>query len=165
VWYYYILGFFANADKATNDLVKFVDSNELLSDYGGNGPSYDDVLASQQIELGDGCTRFIVEHMIVNKKESNFKFKVQKDEKVHSIVVYTKSDYHADFSVKKGTQTVIKTTKVCRDVKTGQGKSNHYSVELVVPATSPMTEGEYSVVAHGSQSKDHYLVAISLCPK
>mmetsp|Transcript_41487 Transcript_41487/g.99396 ORF Transcript_41487/g.99396 Transcript_41487/m.99396 type:complete len:573 (+) Transcript_41487:105-1823(+) len=172
------IGFFSNADKATQDLEKFVDSEELLSDYGGRGPSYMDVLAAQQKELGNGCTRFIVKHMVVTKRDCEFQFAVNQDEKIYSVVVYTKSDHSTDFTVVKGSgnkngskSTVVESTTVGRDTKTGQGKSNHYSVELTLGGSNAktkqeLTAGQYTIVAkHGSHSgKDHFLVAISLCP-
>ena len=172
------LGFFSNADKATQDLEKFVESDELLNDYGGKGPSYMDVLAAQQKELGNGCTRFIVEHMVVTKRDCKFQFAVNQDEKIFSIIVYTKSDHSADFTVVKDSgssnsskSAVVESTTVGRDTKTGQGKSNHYSVELFLygsrsKTNQELTTGQYTIIGkHGSHSgKDHFLVAISLCP-
>ena len=155
-----------------------MESDELLNDYGGKGPSYMDVLAAQQKELGNGCTRFIVEHMVVTKRDCEFQFAVNQDEKIFSIVVYTKSDHSAVFTVVKDNgsnnlsqSTVVESTTVGRDTKTGQGKSNHYSVELNLcesksKANQALTTGQYTIIGkHGSHpGKDHFLIAISLCP-
>jgi len=35
---------------ATEDLLKFVDADKLLSTYGGNGPSFEDVMKDRQAE-------------------------------------------------------------------------------------------------------------------
>lgn len=107
---------------------------------------------------------------MVTKRESQFDFVVNNDEKIHSIVVYTKSDYPAEFYVKKKTgsshATVIESTNVGRETKTGQGKSNHYRVELnLTTCEELLTGGQYFVFANGSRSvKDHFLVAVSLSP-
>jgi hypothetical protein len=150
------IGFFSNPAKAIKDLLQFVDSSELLTEYGGTGPSFEEVLAAQQRELGS-CSRYIVQYMCVTQKESKFDFDLAKNERVVSIVVYSKAEVSTDFSLRKGSTSLGKPT--C--VKRGTHPKVHFSVAIELPDL-PLGPATYTIAAGGS-SKGNYVVAISVC--
>jgi hypothetical protein len=150
------IGFFANPAKAKQDLLQFIDSRELLSEYGGTGTSFEEVVAAQQKEFGS-CSRYIVHHMYVTNKESNVAFDLTKDERVDSIVVYSKAEKDAHFSLKKGDAVISKATSV----KRGEHDKLHFSVAIEMQ-DSLVGPDTYMVAAQGS-AKEHYVVAIGVC--
>lgn len=150
------IGFFSNPTKAKQDLLRFINGNELLAEYGGTGPTFEEVLASQQKELGS-CSRYIVQYMYVTDKESQFEFNLEKDERMDSVVVYSKAEDSANFTLKTRTTHLGKPT--C--VKRGSSSNVHYSVAMSVP-NLPCGPGTYTVEAKG-RTKGHYVVAISIC--
>jgi hypothetical protein len=149
------IGFFSNPTKANNDMLQFVDSNELLSEYGGTGPTFEEVLAFQQRELGN-CSRYIVQHMYVTQKESKFEFNLTKDERVDSMVIYSKADQSTNIILRQGTTNLGEAT--C--VKTGPSSKVHYSVVMAIPDLI-CGPGAYTVAAIGS-AKGNYVVAINI---
>jgi hypothetical protein len=150
------IGFFSRVNKAKEDLLRFVDSEELLSDYGGTGPSFDDALKLRQAELGS-CSRYIVETMTVSSKESSFTFELAGNEKVSFIRVFSKGKSGSDISVQKEDQSVVvRPTRV--EMK--DRDSTHYSAELD-SSKIQAGPGAFKVVARGS-AKEYYLVAIGV---
>jgi hypothetical protein len=149
-------GFFSNKDKATQDLLSFVDTNELLSDYGGTGPSFAEVQFQRQQEVSSHH-RYIVETMTVSKRETDFNFKIDKTERIHSITLYTKTDYGAAFSVTAEKKTVVDQ----QEVKPQPGRSKtHYKVQLGT-AELPTGPAEFVLTARGA-GKANYLVAVAV---
>jgi hypothetical protein len=160
------IGFFANANKAKVDLLRYVDSHALLSDYGGTGPSFYEEFATRQAEMGSTHSRYIVELVTVSKKGSpEFSFALQGKESISSIVIYSKSDVGTEFSLKNmsRSEVVIPPTLVSR--KTSGVTSTHYSVSLLKSGDShnvPSGPGKFAIHAEGTKDKVNFLVAVSL---
>jgi hypothetical protein len=166
-------GFFSNFSKAKEDLLSYIDADELLSDYGGTGPSFQTVLESRQEEF-DGHVRYVVEIMKPNSKGTSFDFTINEQERIHSVVVYSKAAGEgATFAVtKEGNQKMIvgDATVVNRSKNSGCDTRKHYSVALNLSNTnnnaSPTSRnfGNYTIEAKSSKkySGDPYLVAIAV---
>jgi len=180
------IGFFSYESTATDDLLEYVNSGELLSNYGGSGPSFEDVLQTRQIEYenmkkknnnnnntNNNFTRFIVETMIVGTwSESKFIFDMKSNEKATSIIIYSKGDNGAEFTVSKSdsdnkNKVILKTTNVSRKNDDGNDKM-HYSATIFndddnnkSTSTSIVGPGTFSVVAKGSV-REYYLVTINV---
>mmetsp|Transcript_49543 Transcript_49543/g.53463 ORF Transcript_49543/g.53463 Transcript_49543/m.53463 type:complete len:583 (+) Transcript_49543:54-1802(+) len=177
------IGFFSYEKTATDDLLGYVNSEELLSNYGGSGPSFEDVLQSRQIEYenmkkkkknsnnnsDNNFTRVIVETMNVGTwSESKFIFDLKSNEKVRSIIIYSKGDNGADFTVSSNKNKIIgKKTNVSRTNDDGGNDKMHYSATIFnddndkSASTSIVGPGTFSVVAKGS-AKEYYLVTINV---
>jgi hypothetical protein len=154
------IGFFAWENRAKQDLLNFVDSDELLSDYGGTGPSFQEVLKERQAEAGS-CSRWIVECVTTTShRDSHFSFELSPQESVSSIMVYSKGNHGAQVTVmhqNDGT-VVIPTTTVKR--KDGTADS-HYSVILDSSKFQDTGTGPIQVQVDGV-AKEHYLFAIGV---
>jgi hypothetical protein len=96
------IGFFSTIEKAKTDFLEHIESNELLSDYGGTNYSYNDMLAKRQYELSHNpgiVTRYIVELMCMTGGGMDFDFNLQNNEKFDSIVIYSRSNYGCEFAI------------------------------------------------------------------
>lgn len=156
-------GFFSKFEAAKKDLLQNIDSKELLSDYGGTGPSFDHVFATRQREVGSHG-RYVVELMSVSTSDiTSITFELHHGEVVQSITVYTKSDKGAEFSICSSEgQEYVGETMVSRS-EVGGGK-RHYSVQLFCATTSdlPMKgPGTITVTAKGT-AKDNFLLAVAI---
>ena len=115
------IGFFSTIAKAKTDFLEHLHTKELLSDYGGSGRSYQEVLQQRQQEVAHKETigRYIVELMCIvntnpggsgfmmNNTNTNtghgmtYDFTIQEKEQVDSIVIYTRSNHGCEFSISK----------------------------------------------------------------
>ena len=153
------VGFFSRLTKAKEDMVKFIDSDEIIADYGGGGKMFQDLLAERQKEY-NGFRHLVSKHIYVNKKEVKFDFSLKKTQKIHSMVVYTKSDNSSVFTVKQGAKTFTGPMTVRRGE---DNKKLHYSVELPVSNKFVDASGTFTVfVKSENQTKDHYLVVVNV---
>jgi len=180
------IGFFSYESKAKDDLLTYVDEDELLSNYGGNGPSFEDVMQRRQIEYenhknrksSSSTKRLIIETMMTygSYRDSTFMFKLENDEMVSSIVIYSKGDSGADFTVKQeGNKrneaiVIVETTDVSRSTETDK---LHYSAKIfeesnsinnkpkIAGVSSTATSGKFTISAKGKGSgTEYYLVTI-----
>jgi hypothetical protein len=152
------VGFFSRQSKAQEDLLNLVDENDLISDYGGKGPSFDDVLSMRQKDYGLH-DRYVVKKLTITSKESDFSINLAEGEKIVSILVFSKGDNGAKVCVKKPDGTIlIEPTIVKR--KDGVDKKAHHSAELDT-SKLPAGPGSMKVEATGSH-KEHYLVAVCI---
>lgn len=172
------IGFFSYESTAKDDLLTYVDSDELLSNYGGDGPSFEEVLQSRQVEYekkskNNNTTtttttiRLIVETMTVGTwSESKFTFDLKSNEMVASIIIYSKGDNGSEFTVLNNdgnNDVLVEETNVSR--KEGSDKM-HYSAKIFNEndndsSTSIVGPGKISVVAKGSV-KEYYLVTVNV---
>ena len=158
------IGFFSYESYAKDDLLTFVDSKELLSTYGGDGPSFEEVLEIRQATYeNNSTTRLIVETMTTFPRyESKFNFNLKSNEKVSSINIYSKADNGADFIVSSGKVVLVETTNVSRKE---ESEKMHYSVNIFNddsdsdPNIAISGPGKFEIVAKGSV-KEYYLVTI-----
>ncbi|KAL3937725.1 MAG: hypothetical protein SGARI_002007 [Bacillariaceae sp.] len=151
------IGFFSWESSAKKDLLQFVDSGELLSDFGGTARSFDETLEKRQAESGE-CARYIVQCIATGTRNPNFTFDLKKGEKVAAVDVYSKGDTGAKVSVKtKDGKTVVEPTLVKRPDSSADA---HYSACLDESKFEP-GPGSFVVEADGV-AKEHYLVAISV---
>ena len=151
------IGFFSWESKAKQDLLHFVDSEELLSDFGGSGPSFSETLAKRQAASGE-FSRYIVECIATGQRNPHFSFELSTNEKVKAIDVYSKGDTGADLLIKKDGDVVLGPSNVRR--KDGPDGS-HYSYSLDASQVEGLGHGSFQVEA-SCQAKEFYLVAISV---
>mmetsp|Transcript_55671 Transcript_55671/g.134938 ORF Transcript_55671/g.134938 Transcript_55671/m.134938 type:complete len:632 (+) Transcript_55671:138-2033(+) len=156
------VGFFSRLTKAKEDMVQFIDSDEIIADYGGGGETFQDLLTQRQKEYS-GFRHLVSKHICVNKTEVKFDFLLTKTQTIHSIVVYTKSDNCSAFTVKQGTKIVVGPTAVRRSE---DSKKRHYNVDLPVSNNCVGTSGTFTVSAKSEhKTKDHYLVVVNVTEK
>jgi hypothetical protein len=150
------IGFFSWESKAKQDLLHFVDSEELLSDFGGTGKSFNETLAERQAENGT-CSRYIVECIATGQRNPHFSFELSENETVQAIDVYSKGDAGAQISVKiLDGKTVVEPCVVRR--KRG-AEGTHYAASLDTSKFREQGPGTFCVEALSS-AKEFYLVAI-----
>mmetsp|Transcript_2828 Transcript_2828/g.6303 ORF Transcript_2828/g.6303 Transcript_2828/m.6303 type:complete len:545 (+) Transcript_2828:139-1773(+) len=157
------IGFFSNVNKAAKDLLNFVDADELLSTYGGNANSFEDVTSARQAEYSDEKenSRFITETLTVTRYDAKVFVHLKVNEKVSSIKIYSKGDNGAEFRVISDSDgsVLVEPTMVRREE--GNDKK-HYSAELDSSKIPSGSDGKFTVVANGS-AKEFYLVTIHIC--
>lgn len=160
------IGFFSRESRATQDLLGCVDADDLLSDYGGSGPSFEDVLKQRQAEVGD-CDRWIVKCITTTVRNPTYTFELTSREKVSFGKVFSKGDSGCDSgcsvtvtAISDGA-VVIPSTKIKRQDDAAASTGSHYSVPL---DTSKLQGGrQYQVEARGTV-KENYLIVIGVNP-
>ncbi|KAG7337164.1 CRAL/TRIO domain containing protein [Nitzschia inconspicua] len=153
------IGFFAWESRAKQDLLNFVDSNELLSDYGGTGPAFDDVLRSRQAEVGS-CSRWIVECLIATTgHKSSITLELSSNESASFFKVFSKGDNgaHVTVTAERNGSILIPSTPVKRD--SNGPKGGHYSVTL--DGSKLKGTNRFKIEVKGSV-KEYYLVVIGV---
>jgi CRAL/TRIO domain len=155
------IGFFSNASKAKKDILQYVPSEQLLSDYGGQGPSFQQSLETRQQEYGEHF-RYVVKTVSLSLIESNFSFELLKGEQIADVTVYSQSDGEARFAFKKNETTIGEPVSVSR--KASGSDRNHYSVNIAgLPFPSgPSTFAVHSKLADGAVVAGSFVVAISI---
>ena len=185
------IGFFSTVAKAKKDFLDHIDSEKLLSDYGGTGPSFDDVLKERQKQYAhkEGISRYIVELLSMNGREQDFSFEIaHEDEQVDSIVVYSRSDNGCEMSVEAGKNNLtfmdykpvnrsVATTIASKDAPTNgnnNGKDidkafNNYAVEIATSDDfaneNASSDGAFRIQTKNSTKGDYFLIAISIASK
>mmetsp|Transcript_9844 Transcript_9844/g.23981 ORF Transcript_9844/g.23981 Transcript_9844/m.23981 type:complete len:382 (+) Transcript_9844:1-1146(+) len=174
------VGFFSTVPKAKTDFLQHIESKELLSDYGGTGKSFDEVFAERQRELAHkkAVVRYVVELLNMNGLQLGFEFELSGDERVDSIVVYSRSDNMCEISVVDGrSKPIVDYTNVSRQHATSKAKSpldasdsdtshNNYAVEIATPQTfADDAQGPFYVNTKGGKKGDYFLVAVSIARK
>mmetsp|Transcript_5183 Transcript_5183/g.11497 ORF Transcript_5183/g.11497 Transcript_5183/m.11497 type:complete len:567 (-) Transcript_5183:1541-3241(-) len=172
------IGFFSTNAKAKSDFMKHIDSNELLSNYGGAGESFEEILAKRQKELAhkEGIVRYVVKHLAMNGKQLGFGFDLSSDETVDSIVVYSRSDNMCKISVADSEgNCVVEGTAVHRKQATnranfrkedGYQSRNNYALEIAsYKDFAKVPAGSFVVNTTKGKRGDHFLVAVSIAEK
>ncbi|KAG7339170.1 CRAL-TRIO domain containing protein [Nitzschia inconspicua] len=152
------IGFFAREARAKQDLLSFVDSNELLSDYGGTGPAFDDVLISRQAEVG-ACSRWVIECLTTTGHNSSITLELSSNEFASFFKVFSKGDNGAYVTVtaERDGSVVIPSTPVKRE--SDGPKGGHYSVTL--DGSKLRGPDLFKIEVKGS-AKEHYLVVVGV---
>jgi len=179
------VGFFSTVDKAKTDFFQHLHSSELLSEYGGTGRSFEDVLAQRQRELSHKpgvVVRYVVELVRITggwgQPPPGFEFAVSNDdETVDSIVVYSRSDNSCELSVvdTKQSSSIVDSKTVSREEATSKASSdendiphNNYAVEIAASelfaaaADAGSSTRTFSVSATNGTKGDTFLVMISI---
>ncbi|KAL3921794.1 MAG: hypothetical protein SGARI_006595, partial [Bacillariaceae sp.] len=152
------IGFFSNANKAKKDLLQYVEPDQLLSDYGGDGMSFGELLKARQEEFGEHG-RYVVECMIISKKESNFSFALANNETIVDLTIYSKNDDGAVITLKNDGQVVAGPTKVDRNAAKSDKSKAHYSIAIPVERTGSGTLSVHGTLQDGSGSAGNFLLA------
>lgn len=156
------IGFFSNVARAKNDFLEYVEADELLSTYGGTGPSFEEVMAMRQAECCDEYkqSRFVTKTLCVSRYETKMKFELKANEKISSIKVYSKGDNGATFHVEshRDDTVFVEPTTVSRSE--GSDKL-HYSVELDSSKIPSGKDGSFIIKATGP-AKEFFLVTIHI---
>ena len=170
------IGFFTTIAKAKRDFFQHIDSDQLCSNYGGTGMSFDELIAQRQREYAhkEGVVRYVVELMYMTGRSLEFAFDLASIEKVDSIVVYSRSKNKCEMSVvdSKGMSVVENKTVSKRqatsinpgaDVSEKASTHNNYAVEIATSEDfASDSKGTFSVKAKGGTRGDYFLVAISI---
>lgn len=174
------IGFFSSTAKAKTNFSEHIDSDELLSDYGGTGQSFDDIMASRQRELAhkEGVVRYVVETLTMNGSQIGFDFDISNDERVDSIVVYSRSNNMCEISVVDGkSNNVVAYRDVSREQATSKASEladapddstshNNYAVEIATSETfAADAAGPFFINTKGGTKGDYFLVAVSIADK
>jgi hypothetical protein len=171
------IGFFSTIPKAKKDFLEYIDSDELLSTYGGTGKSFDDAFAARQQELAhkEGVVRYVVELLAMTGRQAGFNFDLSSDEMVDSIVVYSRSDNMCSVSIVDGkSNSIVETKNISRNQATSKGSDspnndishNNYAVEIATSKDfAADSKGPFSINTKGGTKGDYFLVAISIAEK
>ena len=146
---------YTNEKKGKQRLLELVDKNDLLSDYGGTGPSFDEL--AQKCGNESGASRQTSELMNLNGKLQTI-VELTKNEKV-SVSVYTSSEGEVSLLQDK---KVIKTVEVTRPE--GDSSSSPFCTKIIAEEAGP---GKLSVTAKSgptSNSADYILVYAEVFP-
>lgn len=147
---------FSNEKKGNKSISEQINENELLSDYGGKGPSFDEVLQQQR---KDGTSRQIVEQFFIAPHgDEECEFVLSSAEKA-TVVVFTRSEEGVHFSVLKSQETITKT-----QVKSNEEENEHppYSREIASGIKGP---GSVRVVVKSSSAtRQCFLVVVKIYP-
>lgn len=149
---------FSNERKGKARLLELISKEELLSNYGGKAPSFDET--AQEKQLGsNSCARQVVELMSIKPQyQANWNggFELTADEQA-TVRVFTRSSAGANISILKGNKETVKTFEV-RNPAEG---SKPYSVEVASNMKGP---GTFSIVATSmsSSTTDHFLVFVQV---
>lgn len=139
---------YTNEKKGKQRLLELVDKKELLSDYGGNGPLFDELANKYGSE--SGATRQTAELMTMNG-ETRTVAKLFKNEKA-SVSVYTRSEGEVSLLRSKD---VIKTVQVQRP---DGDASLPFCTEIASDESGP---GKLDVTVKATSS-DHILVYVEV---
>ncbi|VEU34199.1 unnamed protein product [Pseudo-nitzschia multistriata] len=168
------IGFFSTIAKATSDFLKYIESEDLLSTYGGTGESFEEILAKRQKELThkEGIARYVVKQLTTAGNEICFGFDLSEEETVDSIVVYSRSDNVCEISVVDSNgNEVVKETEVRRENATNSNTAedisrNNYAMEIATSEDFAQTPaGSFVVNTKSGKKGDHYLVAVTVAEK
>ena len=88
------IGFFSTTDQAKKDLVRYIDEDQLLSDYGGTSVSFD-VALERQMKRHGSYDRYIIERVDTSDNISKKNYRLPaiqlEDGESADVMVYTQS--------------------------------------------------------------------------
>ena len=146
---------YTNEQKGIQRLHELIDKNELLSDYDGTGPSFDEL--AQECGSESGATRQAAKLMTMNGTSQTV-VSLSKDEKA-SVSVYTKSE---------GKVTLLRDANVIKtvEVKRPNGDSSSpFCTEITFREAREGGPGKLNVTAMAgasSNSSDYLLVFVEV---
>jgi len=144
---------FTNEKKGNQRLLELVDKSELLSDYGGDGSSFDEL--AHEAENTSGSARQIAELLTPSSKAVPVA-ELSSSEKA-TVRVYTRS-------TSGGSITLLKNGDVVEEVKlksSGEASSEPYCSDIVTGESGP---GKLQVKVDTSSSAGYFLVHIEVFP-
>lgn len=147
---------FSNEQQGLNWMYDKIDKDQIISDYGGKGPSFSAVM---QAAGGDIISkRRIVELLSLNRGSSKSKYFELSDDETAEFTVYTRSLYGCRIKVLKD-GGVVKEADVNRGASENVGDSEPYRVNIASALKGP---GEYKFVveckASDGNDRDHFLM-------
>ena len=146
---------FSNEKDGINWMHDRIDKSELMSDYGGEGDSFDTVLNQQN--AGSSAKRQIVKlFSITQKTNSEMTFSLKDDEKAN-FMVYTRSAIGVTFELTKG-GLKVKAAEVEGSKTLGPEGS---PVPIQVPIFDNIQgPGQFVIKSKGKAAQlDHFVVA------
>jgi len=144
---------FSNKQQGHQWLAERIDSSELLSDYGGTGPSFADV---QTESAGTGAKRQVVKLFAGSAKET-LDVSLAQDENVE-LTVYTRSKLGGDFSLSKG-KVVIGSVHV---KPPNNGTTDGAYVVRLFPDETIQGPAKFSISCKAKTGQDYFVVAGSV---
>ena len=157
------IAIYSNESKAMKHILEHVAKDELLSNFGGSGPSFDDVLQRFASEEGTGCTRQIVQRFFLQHSGiMQYEFDLTSTEKA-SVIVFTRSEKGALFTLSNFKETIRK-VDIKRDdnndiLETETNKP--YSAIITHDAKGP-GHFEVSALSNNNIHKEYFLVQIRI---
>jgi hypothetical protein len=141
---------YSNETKGLTCISEQVSQTELLSDYGGNGPSFDAILQELRPE---GTSRQVVERFFLDPHGTHeHKFTLSSTEKA-AVDIYTRSIAGASFTLSKSQETVAQV-----NVKQNEeGNIEPYSRVLASDLKGP---GNVTVAATSNSDSNEYFIVI-----
>lgn len=139
---------FSKEQDGINWMLERIDKSELLSDYGGDGDSFEEVLNKQ---TEGGCAkRQVVKRIAISQwTKDKVHFELDWNEGAR-FKAYTRSTSDAEFELfKDGTNTLLKA-----EVK-GSPNQKPFSVDLFANVKGP---GSFTIKASGKSSSTEYFV-------
>uniref|UniRef100_A0A7S4ILK2 CRAL-TRIO domain-containing protein n=1 Tax=Odontella aurita TaxID=265563 RepID=A0A7S4ILK2_9STRA len=153
------ISIFADRKKGRQWLLDNVEESELLSDYGGSGPSFDEVMQSQGKGGIAGTRRRLVELInVYGSKDREVKFELKEDELMIALQVYTRSASGADVSLFRADE-LVKKSEVKKPAKNVTDSTDAYSADIASDVRGP---GDFRLVLRskgsGKKDLDHFLL-------
>lgn len=141
---------FTNEKKGKERLLKMIDQKELLADYGGGGPSYDQLAHDAMGENKSGSTRQAAELLSPNKVKDVATLVANEQATVR---VYTRSTSGATVTLTKdGSEVATVQLK-------STGDDSSYCTDIVSNEKGP---GKLQVKIHSSTKTDLFLVHVDV---
>jgi len=142
---------YSDADKGNRRVKELIDTENVPSDYGGQGFSFDEI--AQQQYCGEG--RRQVHQLLKTSKNKKAEWNFTLNAKEHaSVTVYTRSSAGADFTISSENK------KVAQCSVERSGKSGSYSKEIVSKIEGA---GPFHVKGQpNSKGPDYFLVIVSI---
>ena len=151
------ISIYSNKAKGRSKLLELIDVDQLLSDYGGEAGSFQQILQKMNSTGSGGIKRNIIR--MISKTEKNVDVTIEEGEVCHRITVYSRSVYGAIFVVKSDGDL-----KVTLTVKSPNPEEPTRPYQVLL-SSSPLTSGKVSIQAcpkRGSAMLDNFLVVADL---
>lgn len=119
------ISLFSNKKKGKDWLLNHVDESQLLADYGGSGPTFDEVI---QMQGKGGGTKLAKLLSIPKRSQREVQFELTKDESVN-IQVYTQSTSGAHVSLYRANE-LVKESEVKKATDQRTASTSAYCTEI-----------------------------------
>jgi len=158
------VAFFSDEKQGRDWLLERVDKSELLSDYGGNGKSFDQVMVGS---TPGGAMRQVTKLFAINSySKESFDFTLADGETL-GVTVFTRSPFGADFEISKNGTNTGKFAVKPPQSEDANNLPSPYSVTIFSNVEGP---GKFRITPQaksGMRVTDYFVVSgqVNLCAK
>ncbi|CAB9515772.1 Phosphatidylinositol/phosphatidylcholine transfer protein [Seminavis robusta] len=147
---------FSSEKEGIEWMMERIDKSELLSDYGGTGDSFEDVMNKQNV--GSAAKRQVVKLFSITQRTNNASMAFSlTTEETATFTVYTRSAVGAGFELWKGGQKVADASVDGSKLRGSEGTPVPIQGILFTDVQGP---GEFSIKSKGKSGQtDHFVVA------